>query len=49
VLCHNATLIDLEAESMWPMGTQLEFTVTTLVIGCLGRLWCSDAGEMAST
>jgi len=33
VLCHDATLIDLEAEGMWPMGTQLEFTVTTLVIG----------------
>ena len=49
VLCHDATLIDLEAEAMWPMGTQLEFTVTTLVIGCLGRWWCSDAGEMTST
>ena len=33
VLCHDATLIVLKAESMWPMGTQLEFTVTTLVIG----------------
>jgi hypothetical protein len=33
VLCHDATLIDLEAEGMWPMGTQLDFTVTTLVIG----------------
>jgi hypothetical protein len=30
---HDATLIDLEAEGMWPMGRQLEFTVTTLVIG----------------
>ena len=28
-LCHDATLIDLEAEAVWPMGTQLEFTVTT--------------------
>lgn len=33
VLCHDATLIDREAEAMWPMGTQVEFTVTTLVIG----------------
>jgi hypothetical protein len=32
VLCHDATLIDLEAEAMWPIGTQLEFTITTLVI-----------------
>jgi hypothetical protein len=30
---HNGWLIDLQAEGMWPMGTQLEFTVTTLVIG----------------
>lgn len=29
----NGWLIDLEAEGMWPMGTQLEFTITTLVIG----------------
>jgi hypothetical protein len=21
VLCHDATLIDLEAEGMWPLGT----------------------------
>lgn len=33
VLCHDATLIDLEAEAMWPTGTQLEWTITTLVIG----------------
>lgn len=33
VLCHDATLIDLEAEGMWPTGTQLEWTITTLVIG----------------
>ena len=33
VLCHDATLIDLEAEGMWPMGTQLKWTLTTLVIG----------------
>ena len=33
MLCHDATLIDLEAEAMWPMGTQLEFTITTLFIG----------------
>jgi hypothetical protein len=24
VLCHDATLLDLKAEGMWPMGTQLE-------------------------
>ncbi len=30
---HDGWLIDLEAEGMWPMGTQLEFTVTTLVVG----------------
>ena len=30
---HNGWLIDLQAEGMWPMGTRLEFTVTTLVIG----------------
>jgi hypothetical protein len=24
ILCHNATLIDLEAEGMWPIGTQLQ-------------------------
>jgi hypothetical protein len=33
VLCHDATLIDLEAEGMWPLDTQLEFNITTLVIG----------------
>ena len=33
VLRHDATLIDLDAEAMWPMGTQLEWTITTLVIG----------------
>ena len=33
VLCHDATHKNLEAEAMWPMSTQLEFTVTTLVIG----------------
>ena len=33
VLCHDAALIDLEAEGMWPMGTQVTWTVTTLVIG----------------
>jgi hypothetical protein len=38
VLCHDPTLIDPEAEGMWPMGRQLEFTVTTLVIG-LPRLY----------
>jgi hypothetical protein len=43
VLCHDATLIDLEAEGMWPMGTQLKFTVTTLVIGLRVRWWCSGA------
>jgi hypothetical protein len=32
VLCRDATLIDLEAEAMWPIGTQLEWTLTTLVI-----------------
>ena len=30
---HNGWLIDLQAEGMWPTGTQLEWTVTTLVIG----------------
>jgi hypothetical protein len=33
VLCHDAKLVDLEAEGMWPVGTQLEWTITTLVIG----------------
>jgi hypothetical protein len=32
------------------MGTQLEFTVTTLVIGLpRGRWWCGDAGGPTST
>ena len=30
---HNATVIDLQAEAMWPNGTQLNFTITTPVIG----------------
>ena len=30
---HNGWLMELQAEGMWPMGTQLEFTVTTPVIG----------------
>lgn len=30
---YNATVIDLQAEGMWPTDTQLEWTVTTLVIG----------------
>ncbi len=30
---HNGWLIDLQAEGIWPMGTQLEWTITTLVIG----------------
>ncbi len=38
VLCRNATLIDLEAEGMWPMGAQLEFVITTLVIGLPRRV-----------
>jgi hypothetical protein len=33
LLCHDATLIDLEAEAMWPMRTQLALTITTLVVG----------------
>jgi hypothetical protein len=32
----------LEAEDMWPIGTQFEFTVTTLVIGLVLR----DAGAV---
>jgi hypothetical protein len=27
VLCHDAALIDLGAEGMWPMSTQLEWTI----------------------
>jgi hypothetical protein len=38
ILFHDATLIDLEAESMWPVGTQLEWTITTLVIGLPGQV-----------
>ncbi len=30
---HNGWLIDLQAEGMWPTGIQLEWTITTLVIG----------------
>ena len=30
---HNGRLMNLQAEGLWPMGTQLEFTVTTPVIG----------------
>lgn len=30
---HNGWLIDLQAEGMWPTGMQLEFTVTTLLVG----------------
>jgi hypothetical protein len=37
VLCRDATLIDREAEAMRPMGTQLEWTLTTLVIELHGR------------
>jgi len=33
VLCHDATLIDVEAEGMWPNGTQLDFTVTVPMVG----------------
>ena len=33
LLCHDAARIDLEAEGMRPMGIQLEWTITTLVIG----------------
>jgi hypothetical protein len=49
ILFHDATLIDLEAESMWPVGTQLEWTITTLVSACRVRWWCSGAGEPTST
>jgi hypothetical protein len=57
VLCHDATLIDLEAEGLWPMGTQLERTSTTLVIrpaasgsgaavpACRRRLGAYDYGQ----
>ncbi len=43
---HNGTVIDLQAEGMWPTGTQLEWTVTTLVIGLartVGVQRCSRA------
>ena len=34
---------------MWPPGTELEFTITTLVIGRLPRTsWCSGASESTS-
>jgi hypothetical protein len=33
VLCHDAMLIDRDAEGMWPMGTQLKLTITMLVVG----------------
>jgi hypothetical protein len=33
VLRHDATLIDLQAEGMWPTGTHLKWTITTLVVG----------------
>jgi hypothetical protein len=49
VLCTDATLIDLEAEGMWPMGTQLKFTVTTLVIGSPRQVVVHGADAPTST
>lgn len=31
--CTNATVIDLQAEAMWPRSNALDFTITTPVIG----------------
>jgi hypothetical protein len=38
VLCHDAMLIDRDAEGMWPMGTQLKLTITMLVVGLPRRV-----------
>jgi len=34
---HNAMVIDLHAEGMWPSSSTLDFTIITPVIGLLTR------------
>jgi hypothetical protein len=42
IVCHDGGRIDVDAESMWPAGTSLEFWATVEVIGprqvCVQRI-----------
>lgn len=49
VVCHDATLICLEAEGMWPTGTQLEFTITAGRVGPgVGRIGLGSISTRAA-
>ena len=46
IVCHDGSRIDVDAESMWPSGSCLEFWATLDVIGprqvCVRRIASSD-------
>jgi hypothetical protein len=49
IVCHDGRRIDVDAESMWPSGSCLEFWATVEVIGprqvCVRRIASSDSGR----
>jgi hypothetical protein len=48
--CHDGRRIDVDAESMWPSGSSLEFWATVDVIGprhlCLRRIEVSEVRQV---
>jgi hypothetical protein len=46
IACHDGRRIDVDAESMWPSGSSLEFWATVEVIGprqvCVRRIAASE-------
>ena len=45
IVCHDGSRIDVDAESMWPAGSNLEFWATVEVIGPPPGLYQADRGE----
>jgi hypothetical protein len=50
IVCHDGRRIDVDAESMWPAGTCLEFWATVEVIGprqvCVQRIAASEVRQV---
>jgi hypothetical protein len=50
IACHDGRRIDVDAESMWPAGTCLEFWATLEVIGprqvCVRRIAASEVRQV---
>jgi hypothetical protein len=50
IVCHDGGRIDVDAESMWPAGSNLEFWATLDVIGprqvCVQRIETSEARQV---